>query len=108
MADGLLDAYIAMIPDSGGDAAPLGQRPLSVLLVVYRIWASARMVSLRVGFSLGFLIRFSVVGRLILGMPLLLMLRRFLLVPLILTFISLLLMLSGLLIRLTGESWIGS
>ena len=41
--DGLLDAYIAMIPKVGGDATPLGQRPLSVLPVVYRIWASARM-----------------------------------------------------------------
>ena len=44
--DGLLDAYIAMIPKTDGDATPLGQRPLSVLLVVYRIWASARMVQL--------------------------------------------------------------
>ena len=41
--DGLLDAYIAMIPQTDGDATPLGQRPLSVLPVVYRIWASARM-----------------------------------------------------------------
>ena len=41
--DGLLDAYIAMIPKTGGDATPLGQRPLSVLPIVYRIWASARM-----------------------------------------------------------------
>ena len=41
--DGLLDAYIAMIPKTAGDAAPLGQRPLSVLPVVYRVWASARM-----------------------------------------------------------------
>ena len=41
--DGLLDAYIAMIPKTGGDATPLGQRPLSVLPVVYRIWASARI-----------------------------------------------------------------
>ena len=41
--DGLLDAYIAMIPKSDGDATTLGQRPLSVLPVVYRIWASARM-----------------------------------------------------------------
>ena len=41
--DGLLDAYIAMIPKTDGDATPLGQRPLSVLPVVYRIWASARM-----------------------------------------------------------------
>ena len=32
--DGLLDAYVAMIPKSGGDATPLGQRPLCVLLVV--------------------------------------------------------------------------
>ena len=41
--DGLLDAYFAMIPKTDGDATPLGQRPLSVLPVVYRIWASARM-----------------------------------------------------------------
>ena len=44
--DGLLDAYIAMIPKTDGDATPLGQRPLSVLPVVYRIWASTRMVHL--------------------------------------------------------------
>ena len=44
--DGLLDAYIAMIPKTDGDAAPPGQRPLSLLPVVYRIWASARMVQL--------------------------------------------------------------
>ena len=41
--DGLLDAYIAMIPKADGDATPLGQRPLCVLPIVYRIWASARM-----------------------------------------------------------------
>ena len=41
--DGLLDAYIAMIPKTDGDATPLGQRPLSVLPIVYRVWASARM-----------------------------------------------------------------
>ena len=41
--DGLLDAYIAMIPKTDGDATPLGQRPLSVLPIVYRIWASTRM-----------------------------------------------------------------
>ena len=41
--DGLLDAYITMIPKSDGDATPLGQRPLSVLPVIYRVWASARM-----------------------------------------------------------------
>ena len=32
-----------MIPKSDGDATPLGQRPLSVLPIVYRIWASTRM-----------------------------------------------------------------
>ena len=41
--DGLLDACIVMIPKVDGDATPLGQRPLSVLPVVYRIWASTRM-----------------------------------------------------------------
>ena len=41
--DGLLDAYIAMITKTDGDATLLGQRPLCVLPIVYRIWASARM-----------------------------------------------------------------
>ena len=41
--EGLLDAYITMIPKADGDAAPLGQRPLCVLPVVYRIWASVRL-----------------------------------------------------------------
>ena len=44
--DGLLDAYIAVIPKTDGDATPLGQRPLSVLPIVCRIWASARMCQL--------------------------------------------------------------
>ena len=44
--EGLLDAYIAMFPKVGGDSTPLGQRPLSVLLVADRIWASARMKQL--------------------------------------------------------------
>ena len=35
--DGLLDAYIAMIPKTDGDTTPIGQRPLSVLAIVYRI-----------------------------------------------------------------------
>ena len=46
LLDGLLDAQIAMIPKTDGDSTPLGQRPLSVLPIVYRIWASARMVQL--------------------------------------------------------------
>ena len=44
--DGLLDAYIAMIPKVDGDVTPLGQRHLSVLPVVYRVWVSARMSQL--------------------------------------------------------------
>ena len=89
--DGLLDAYIAMVPKTDGDATPLGQRPLSVLPVVYRIWASARMVQLESWFkswvpgsvfSAG-----VVVGRWKLGFLRLLTLRRFFLVLLILMFI---------------------
>ena len=41
--EGLLDAYTAIIRKAVGDATPLGQRPLSVLPVVFRICASARM-----------------------------------------------------------------
>ena len=44
--DGLLDAYIILIPKTDGDATSLGQRPLSVLHVVYRVWASTRMSQL--------------------------------------------------------------
>ena len=44
---GLLDVYIAVIPKSDGDSTPLGQRPLSVLPVVYRLWASLRLGHLR-------------------------------------------------------------
>ena len=40
---GLLDAYIAMIPKADGDSTLLGQRPLSVLPVVYRLWGSLRL-----------------------------------------------------------------
>ena len=44
-------AYIAMIPKVDGDSAPLGQRPLSVLPVVYRLWASLRLGHLREWFE---------------------------------------------------------
>ena len=44
---GVLDAYIAMIPKADGDSTPFGQRPLSVLPVVYRLWASLRLGHLR-------------------------------------------------------------
>ena len=41
---GLLDADVTMIPKTDGDATlPFGQRPLCVLPVVYRIWASVRL-----------------------------------------------------------------
>ena len=93
---GLLDAYIAMIPKTDGDATPLGQRPLSGLPVVYRIWASARVGQLEVGFSLGsptlFLELVVVAALLRLGTLLRLTLRRSFLVWLTLMFISLLLM----------------
>ena len=39
---GLLDAEIALIPKTDGDAALLGQRFLGVLPVVYRFWTSTR------------------------------------------------------------------
>ena len=41
--DGLLDAYITMIPKADGGSTPLGQRPLCVLPVIYRLWASVRL-----------------------------------------------------------------
>ena len=44
---GLLDAYIAMILKAKGDSTPLGQRPLCVLPVVYRLWASVRLAHLK-------------------------------------------------------------
>ena len=44
---GLLDAYFATIPKADGDSTPLGQRPLSVLPVVFRLWASLRLGHLR-------------------------------------------------------------
>ena len=44
--EGLLDAYIAMIPKTDGDATTLGQRPLGVLPIAYRIWASVRVKQL--------------------------------------------------------------
>ena len=41
--DGLLDAYIAMIPKTDGDATPLARGLLVCSRSCYRIWASARM-----------------------------------------------------------------
>ena len=44
---GLLDAYIAMITKTDGDSTPLRQRPLGVLPVVCRLWASLWLGHLR-------------------------------------------------------------
>ena len=44
---GFLDAFFATIPKADGDSTPLDQRPLSVLPVVYRLWASLRLGHLR-------------------------------------------------------------
>ena len=44
---GLLGAFFAVISKADGDSTPLGQRPLSVLTVVYRLWASLRLGHLR-------------------------------------------------------------
>ena len=60
--DGLLDAYMAMIPKTDGDATPSGQRPLSVLPVIYRVGPLLGWVILRIGSGLGFLILFFVLG----------------------------------------------
>ena len=45
--EGLLDAYMVMIPKAEGNSAPLGQRPLGVLPVVYRLWATVRLEHLQ-------------------------------------------------------------
>ena len=107
----MLDAYIAIIPKSDGDATSLGQRPLSVLPVVYRIWASARMGQLDGWFqswvpdsvfSAGGG-RSSVEAWYTSALGIL---RRFCLVLLILMSTFLLLMSLSLLIQLIGASWI--
>ena len=36
-----------MIPKAEGDSTPLGQRPLCVLPVVYRLWASVRLAHIQ-------------------------------------------------------------
>ena len=51
-----------MIPKADGDATPLGQRPLSLLPIVYRVWVLLGWVSLMDGFGLGYLILSLVLG----------------------------------------------
>ena len=60
--EGLLDAYVTMIPKTDGDATPLGQRPLCVLPAVYRIWASVRLRHLDSWLRLGSLFLFLSAG----------------------------------------------
>ena len=103
--DGLLYAYITMIPKVDGDATPLGQRPLSVLPVVYRIWASARMVQLEPWFRLFLVLGVGVV-LFKLGLLRRLILRRSYPVLLRVMFIFLLLTLLSLSILLIGVFWI--
>ena len=45
--EGMLDAYMVMIPKAEGNSTPLGQRLLSVLPVVYRLWATVRLEHLQ-------------------------------------------------------------
>ena len=105
--NGLLDAYIAMIPK--GDVMLLslarGLLVFSQLLFVFGpllVWCSLRS-GLGLGFLILFLVLVVVVGRLRLGTLLLLILRKFLLVPVILMFIFLLRMSSSLLTLLIGD-----
>ena len=51
--DGFHDAYVAMIPKFDGDVTSLGQPPLCVCVhpLVFRMWASARMVQLEPWFK---------------------------------------------------------
>ena len=95
--EGLLDAYIALIPKSDGDAT----HPWGSVLSVFSLWCIAfgpllGWGSWKSGFSLGSLTRFSVLGvvavLLRLGTLLLLTLKRSSLVQLTLTFIFSLLM----------------
>ena len=42
-----MDACVAMVPKVGGDSTPLGHKPLCVLPIVHRFWASARLQQLQ-------------------------------------------------------------
>ena len=43
----LLDAFIVMIPKEGGDATPIGHRPLSVLSIAYILWATVPLCQIQ-------------------------------------------------------------
>ena len=107
--DGLLDAYIAMIPKIDSDATPLGQRPLSVLPIVYRVWASTRVVQL-CGWFWSWVLSsiFSAWGRRGSVEAWYISALDIEEVLLIIIFISFSLMWLSLSMRLIGGSWIGS
>ena len=49
--DGLLNDYIATSPKADGDSTPLGQRPLCLLPIGCRLWASVRLQHLQEWFE---------------------------------------------------------
>ena len=107
--DGLLDTYIAMIPKADGDSTPLGQRPLCVLPIAYRLWASVRLLHLGEWLGLGCLTLFSALAGGVVplrpGILRLLIVRNPCLVPWILMSISLWRMSSSPFIPLIGVFW---
>ena len=109
--DGLLDAYIAMIPKTDVMLPPLVKGLLVFFLLCIVFGLLLVWVSLKIGFSLGFLLLFIVLVEVVVlltpGFLLPWILRRFCLVLLILMSTFLLLMLSNLLIQLIGAFWIG-
>ena len=79
--DGLLDAYIATIPKTDGDATPCARGLVVYFLLFTAFGPLPERVSLRIGFGHGSLIRSTVLVavavRLRLGFPLPWVLRRF-------------------------------
>ena len=107
--EGLLVAYIALIPKADGDST-LGQRPLSVLPVLYRLWASLRLGHLQEWVEGGYLSRLLVLVMVsLLWKPGSLQhwtLRRFFLGLVVISCMSWLLMSLSPVILLIGPFWI--
>ena len=105
----LLDAFFAMIPKADGDSTPQRQRPLSVLPVVYRLWASLRLDICGSGLRSGYLSRCSVLVMVYLrwrpGSLLLWIFRRFFPGLVVISCMSWSLTSLSLLILLTGTFW---
>ena len=107
---GLLDASIAVIPKADGDSTPLGQRPLIVLPVVYRLWLPFGLDICESGMRGGYLIRCLVLVMVSLqwnpGSLLRWILRRFFPGLVVISCMSWSLMSLSPLILLTGPFWI--